>query len=181
MDSRTLAAAMNIPLQRAEKWAPGITSGLAWGQINNRQRICAFLAQAGHETQGLVYVKEFGNDKYLSKYDTGTLAKRLGNTPEADGDGQLYCGRGLFQITGAFNYEQCSIALFGDSRLLRKPDLLEEPEWAVKSAVWYWNTRKLNALADAQLFTKITIAINGGINGLEDREIRFKQALRVIQ
>ena len=172
---------MDIPLARAAKWAPGVTSGMAWGEIDNRLRICSFLAQIGHETQSLVYVKELGNDKYLSKYDTGTLAKRLGNTPDADGDGQFYCGRGLFQITGRYNYQQCSIALFGDDRLLRKPDLLEQPEWAVKSAVWYWNTRKLNALADANLFTKITIAINGGINGLEDREIRYSRALKVIK
>lgn len=181
MDSKTLAAAMGIPLARADKWAPAITSGMAWGEINKRFRICSFLAQIGHESEGLIYVAELGNDKYLSKYDTGKLAAQLGNTPAADGDGQLYKGRGLIQVTGRANYASCSKALFGDDRLLRKPDLLEQPEWAVKSAVWYWDSRKLNDLADAEQFERITIRINGGLNGFEDRQIRYRRALSVIQ
>lgn len=181
MESKTLAAAMGIPQARADKWAPAITSGMEWGQINNRLRICSFLAQIGHESEGLVYSAELGGDKYLSKYDTGTLAKRLGNTAAADGDGQLYKGRGLIQVTGRANYASCSKALFGDERLLRKPDLLEQPEWAVKSAVWFWNSRKLNELADAGDFERITLKVNGGLNGFEDRQIRYRRALSVIQ
>lgn len=62
--------------------------------IVTRLRMAAFLAQIGHESGQLLYVRELGNDQYLSKYDTGRLAKRLGNTPEADGDGQKYRSRG---------------------------------------------------------------------------------------
>lgn len=181
MDAKTLAKAMNIPLARAEKWAGPLTAAMDEGQINNRRRVCAFLAQVGHESGSLQYVRELGGDQYLSKYDTGDLAKRLGNTPQADGDGQLYRGRGLIQVTGRDNYRTCSKALFGDDRLLRQPELLEQPEWAAKSAVWFWNTRNLNALADADRFTDLTRKINGGTNGLADRKERYNLALSVVR
>ena len=80
-------------------------------QIVGSLRMAAFIAQIGHESGQFRYVRELGNDQYLSKYDTGSLAKRLGNTPEADGDGQKYRGRGLIQITGRANYMTCGEAL----------------------------------------------------------------------
>ncbi len=55
--------------------------------INTPQRIAAFIAQVMHESAEFRYVRELGSDAYLAKYDTGRLAKKLGNTPEADGDG----------------------------------------------------------------------------------------------
>lgn len=137
--------------------------------INTPKRIAAFLAQVGHESGQLQYVRELGNNQYLSKYDTGTLALRLGNTPEADGDGQKYRGRGLIQITGRSNYRQCSLGLFGDERLLSLPELLEQPQWAAESAAWFWEQNGLNELADRDQFNTITRRINGGLNGLQDR------------
>lgn len=137
--------------------------------INTPKRIAAFLAQVGHESGQLQYVRELGNNQYLSKYDTGTLALRLGNTPEADGDGQKYRGRGLIQITGRSNYRQCSLGLFGDERLLSLPELLEQPQWAAESAAWFWQQNGLNELADRDQFNTITRRINGGLNGLQDR------------
>lgn len=137
--------------------------------INTPTRIAAFLAQVGHESGQLQYVRELGNNQYLSKYDTGTLALRLGNTPEADGDGQKYRGRGLIQITGRSNYRQCSLGLFGDERLLSLPELLEQPQWAAESAAWFWEQNGLNELADRDQFNTITRRINGGLNGLQDR------------
>jgi putative chitinase len=134
-------------------------------QINTRLRMAAFNAQVGHESGQFRYVKKLGGDQYLSKYDTGPLEKRLGNTPEADGDGQKYRGRGLIQITGYDNYQACSKALFDDDRLLRTPELLEQAEWACKSAAWFWNSRNLNVPADARDFELITRRINGGLNG----------------
>jgi Predicted chitinase len=125
-------------------------------------------------------VKELGGDQYLSKYDTGTLAKRLGNTPEADGDGQKYRGRGLIQITGRDNYLACSKALFGDNRLLSTPELLEQAEWACKSAAWFWNSKNLNPLADAGDFVGLTRRINGGTNGLAERQEFYGRALKVL-
>lgn len=149
-------------------------------QINTKLRVAAFIAQVGHESGQFRYVRELGGDQYLSKYDTGTLAKRLGNTPEADGDGQKYRGRGLIQITGHDNYLACSKALFGDDRLLLTPELLEQAEWAAKSAAWFWNSRDLNKLADAGDFNGITRRINGGLNGLEDRLHLWNKARSVL-
>lgn len=138
-------------------------------KIDTPKRQAAFLAQIGHESGQLQYVRELGGDQYLSRYDTGSLAAKLGNTPEADGDGQRYRGRGLIQITGHNNYLRCSLALFGDERLLRTPELLEQPQWAAESAAWFWSVNGLNALADQEQFNTITRRINGGLNGLEDR------------
>lgn len=171
-----LASVMNIPLARAQKWADALTAAMAGGQINTRLRIAAFLAQIGHESGSLVYVKELGGPTYFAKYDG---RKDLGNTQP--GDGARFAGRGLIQVTGRANYGKASQALFGDDRLLRNPELLEQPEGAAKSAVWYWSTRNLNALADADRFTDITRAINGGTNGLEDRKARYRYALSVLK
>ncbi|BCQ60777.1 hypothetical protein PBOI14_25270 [Pseudomonas sp. Boi14] len=110
---------------KAGVFVPALNAAMSKFGIVTRLRMAAFIAQIGHESGQLLYVRELGGDQYLSKYDTGTLAKRLGNTPEADGDGQKYRGRGLIQITGRANYEACSEALFSDARLLNTPELLE--------------------------------------------------------
>ncbi|NVZ18194.1 glycoside hydrolase family 19 protein [Pseudomonas costantinii] len=154
---------------RAGTFLTSLNAAITRYGINSPKRFAAFLAQIGHESGQLRYVRELGSDQYLSKYDTGPLAGRLGNTPEADGDGQKYRGRGLIQITGRRNYLACSQALFGDDRLLQHPELLEQPQWACESAAWFWQSNGLNELADKDQFTTITRRINGGINGLEDR------------
>lgn len=146
-----------------------LNNAMTHRSINTPKRIAAFLAQVGHESGQLHYVRELGNDQYLSKYDTGALALHLGNTPESDGDGQKYRGRGLIQITGRNNYRECSLGLFGDERLLSLPELLEQPQWAAESAAWFWERNGLNELADRDQFNSITRRINGGLNGLEDR------------
>ncbi|MFG0682857.1 glycoside hydrolase family 19 protein [Pseudomonas sp. xss_4] len=162
---------------KAGVFVPGLNATMGKFAIITRLRMAAFLAQIGHESGQLQYVRELGNDKYLSKYDTGRLAQRLGNTPAADGDGQLYRGRGLIQVTGRFNYE----ALFGDSRLLNTPELLEHPVYASMSAGWFWQKEGLNSLADKCDILAITKRINGGTNGLEDRKTIYKRALEVLQ
>jgi putative chitinase len=176
MDAPELAQVMNIPLARAQKWADALTAAMAGGQINTRLRIAAFLAQIGHESGSLVYTKELGGPSYFAKYDG---RKDLGNTEP--GDGAKFCGRGLIQVTGRDNYAKVSASLFGDYRLLRTPELLEQPEWAAKSAVWYWSTRNLNLLADGTQFTDITKKINGGLNGIDDRKARYVLALSVLK
>jgi len=164
----------------AGSFLPALNMAMSRFEIGQPKRIAAFLAQVGHESGELRYVRELGSDEYLSKYDTGALAARLGNTPEADGDGQKYRGRGLIQITGRRNYLSCSQALFGDDRLLREPTLLEQPQRAAESAAWFWQRNGLNELADKDQFTAITRRINGGLNGLEDRLRLWARAKAVL-
>ncbi|NNA76609.1 glycoside hydrolase family 19 protein [Pseudomonas lactis] len=166
--------------RQAGVFASALTLAMDRYQINTKLRMAAFIAQVGHESGQFRYVRELGGDQYLSKYDTGALAKRLGNTPEPDGDGQKYRGRGLIQITGRDNYLACSKALFGDDRLLRTPELLEQAEWAAKSAAWFWSTKGLNTLADQGDFVKITRRINGGLTGQDDRQALYDKALKVL-
>lgn len=166
---------------KAGVFVPGLNATMGKYAIITRLRMAAFIAQIGHESGQLRYVRELGNNAYLAKYDTGRLAQRLGNTPEADGDGQLYRGRGLIQVTGRANYEACSEALFGDSRLLNTPELLEQPVYAAMSAGWFWQRAGLNTLADKGDFLTITKRINGGTNGLDERKALYQRALEVLQ
>ena len=164
--------------QVAGVFVPVLNTAMNHYQIVGLKRVAAFIAQIGHESGQLKYVRELGNDRYLSKYDTGSLAKRLGNTPEADGDGQKYRGRGLIQITGRANYAECGEALGLD--LINCPELLEKPQHACMSAAWFWASRGLNTLADAGKFETITRRINGGQNGAADRRALHARALEVL-
>ena len=164
--------------KQAGVFASALSLAMDKYQINTRLRMAAFVAQVGHESGQFRYVRELGGDQYLSKYDTGTLAARLGNTPEADGDGQKYRGRGLIQITGRANYAECGEALGLD--LINHPELLEQPQHACMSAAWFWASRGLSTLADAGSFSKITSRINGGQNGAADRQALHARALEVL-
>jgi len=141
--------------------------------LNTRLRIAHFMAQIEHESGGFKYLRELGSDKYLDKYDIGKLAERLGNTTEDDNDGQKYCGRGYIQITGRYNY----LKLSKDTKIdfLNKPELLEQEANAMISALWFWNLKGLNKLADKNDIIGITKKINGGLNGIEHRKELLKK------
>lgn len=142
-------------------------------EIETVDRIAAFIAQIAHESCELLYVREIASgEAYEGRRD-------LGNTQR--GDGRRFRGRGLLQITGRANYRDCSTDLFGSANvLLAEPELLEEPELACRSAAWFWDRKKLNALADAGKFELITRRINGGLNGYENRLKYYRRALRVL-
>ncbi|WP_050463290.1 glycoside hydrolase family 19 protein [Herbaspirillum autotrophicum] len=161
--------------KRALLFLDPLNAAMAEFSINTPARQAMFLAQVGHESGQLNFLKELASG---AAYDTGKLAARLGNTPEADGDGQRYKGRGLIQITGTRNYLLCLMAL--DIDALSHPEILETPEFACRSAAWFWWNNGLNELADKGDFLTITKRINGGTNGLADREALLGRAKKVL-
>lgn len=159
---------------KAGVFVPVLNTALQRYQIVGRLRLAAFIAQIGHESGQLRYVREiWGPTPTQVKYEGRS---DLGNN--APGDGFKYRGRGLIQITGRANYKDCGEALSVD--LLDRPDLLEQPQYACLSAAWFWAGRGLNTLADAGEFDKITRRINGGQNGAAERQVLYAQALKVL-
>ena len=157
---------------RADKFYQPLTQAMEEYGINTPGRKAAFVAQLAHESGSLRYVREIASgEAYEGRKD-------LGNTQP--GDGKRFRGRGLIQITGRANYKECSLALFGDDRLLKNPELLESPVHACRSACWFWHSRGLNALADTGQFRTITRRINGGYNGLADRIAYYENAKAVL-
>lgn len=100
---------------------------------------------------------------------------RMGNGPVESGEGWLYRGRGLKQLTGKDNHKACSAGLGVD--LVANPDLLLEPIYAARSAAWFWATNKCNAFADAGDIEGLTKKINGGLIGIDDRKKRYASAM----
>ena len=137
--------------------------------INTAIRMAHYLAQIAHESSELRYTKEIASGKaYEWRAD-------LGNTHR--GDGVRYKGRGLIQITGRANYQ--AYARYCGFDVVGSPELLERPLGAVRSSMWYWSKHGLNALADADNIKTITRKINGGYNGLADREMYLARAKKV--
>lgn len=138
--------------------------------INTPKRLAMFWAQLAHESGNFKFLKELGNDAYFTKYEG---RKDLGNTQK--GDGLRFKGRGFIQITGRNNYTLLS----KDTRIdyLNNPQWLEREPDALISALWYWNKHKLNTYADKSDLKGATRVINGGYNGLADRESKYNKYL----
>ncbi len=168
-------------------------------QVNTPLRLAHFLAQAGHESGGFRAVNENLNygakgllglfKKYFPTEEKAKLYERkpekianliyggrMGNGPEASGEGFKYRGRGYIQLTGKDNYKAFDATV--PENILESPDLVAT-KYPLLSAAWFWNSRKLNALADQgatdAVVTKITKLVNGGTIGLADRIKHFKE------
>lgn len=193
-----------------EAWANAINAVCpAWG-IDTPKRLAQFLAQAGHEstgftdlTENLNYSAEALAVTWPNRYAVDPKAKtkkpndlalrlqrnpqaianncyanRMGNGNEASGDGWRFRGYGLFQLTGRAN--RTAFARVVGKSLEESEVYLLTHAGAVASACWYWSTRNLGPLADAGKIVTITQLINGGINGLDDRKIRYAQATAIL-
>lgn len=160
--------------RQAGVFVPVLNTAMVRFQIVGAKRVAAFIAQIGHESGQLKYVKEiWGPTTAQARYEGRA---DLGNTQP--GDGSKYRGRGLIQITGRANYTTCGEALALD--LVNHPELLEKPQHACMSAAWFWASRGLNTLADAGQFDTITRRINGGHNGAAERQALYVRALKVL-
>lgn len=136
-------------------------------EINDAWRASAFLAQWAHETGGWRWMRELGGPSYFKKYDG---RKDLGNTEP--GDGYKYRGRGHLMLTGKHNFKKYGEKL--NLPLLEQPDLAESPAISALIAGQFWDDHKLNELADEGKLKSITMIINGGLNGWEDRKKKYE-------
>jgi putative chitinase len=204
-NARHLAKIM--PRADVGRWFLWIRNAMDFGKIDTPARRAAFLAQIAHESGELKRVEEnlnysakrlrevFGKyfpddhiaDTYAGKPEliaNRVYANRLGNGNEASGDGWKYRGRGLIQLTGRDNYNLCNAVLRPTVDLVGTPDAVTEPGMAAASAVWFWNRKGLSAKADEgtkAAFEWITLRINGGLNGMADREAYWKRAKEVLE
>jgi putative chitinase len=153
-------------LDNSVKFVDLINDTLLQFEINTPLRVQHFLAQVMHESGAFHYLKELASG---AAYEG---RKDLGNIHE--GDGIKFKGRGLIQITGRANYVSIGNDLHED--FIINPELLETPKYATLSAGWFWNKHGLNVLADADDIIHITKRINGGLNGIEDRENYLRKA-----
>ena len=174
MTPEELARATGARIDRAETFLPVIEAAAPDFEITTPVRMAAFLAQVGHESGGLHWLNEiWGPTAVQARYEG---REDLGNTQE--GDGFKYRGRGLIQLTGRANYQRASDALATD--FIGAPELLAEPDYAVRSAMWFWQSHGLNELADVGQFEHITRIINGGLNGEGERLALYEVAMEVL-
>lgn len=202
-----LMTATGANATNAAKYLDLLNAEMEARDINTHERIAGFLSQIGVESGGLSNVVEnlnysatalqslFGPSR-ISNADAQAFGrtaahpanqpeianriyggsfgqKQLGNTQP--GDGWKFRGRGLKQVTGRTNYRACGKDLELD--LETNPDQLLTPENAVRSAGWFWTSKGLNAIADTGDVKAMTLRINGGTNGLAERQKLYDAAM----
>lgn len=178
-----LVAAYRAPAARAAAWVPHLRLAAALADADaDAHRLACFLAQLGHESGRLRFTRElWGPTPAQRRYEPSTkLSRALGNV--RPGDGARYMGRGLIQVTGRANAWHMTLQLrelLGESvpDFVAAPGLMESPLWASLTAAAFWRSRGLNRYADARDFVGQTKRINGGINGLADRQALYSVAL----
>ncbi|ACV50034.1 putative lysis protein [Delftia phage PhiW-14] len=164
-------------------------------QITDKWEVCAFLANIVHESGGLRFFVEslnYSADRLLvvfpkyfktpaeaqaynrqpEKIANRVYASRMGNGDEKSGDGWKYRGRGAIQLTGKTNYTN-----FG---AVNTPDSVATMPKAIESAGWFWNNRGIKSIAKKQDIAAVTRAVNGGLNGLDDRTKVLNLALKTL-
>jgi putative chitinase len=140
-----------------------------FGILDNPRRLCHFLAQAAHESAGFRTLEEFGGATYWSRYEGRA---DLGNTNS--GDGVRYHGRGIFQLTGRANYRSMGGKIRLD--LEDEPHLAAEGSVSLRTACEYWRSRRIDVPADSNDIREVTRRINGGFNGLTERQTYYRRA-----
>ena len=184
-----------------DHWYEALKQLLDDYDINTPLRVAHFIAQCAHESGNFVFVQEnlnykaaslrkifgkyFPTDELAAQYANKPemianriYASRMGNGDEASGDGWLYHGRGLIQLTGKDNYTFFAGSL-GIS-VEEAADYMKTFEGASQSACWFWEQNNLNRFADANDVKGLTRAINGGYIGLEDRQSHTDHALHIM-
>ncbi len=145
---------------RIDLYYEPLVAGMKKHKITTPLRLAHFVAQIAHESASFLYAEEIADGSaYEGRLD-------LGNTQP--GDGRRFKGRGLIQLTGRANYTQYAKESGVDC--VANPEIVARDAFiGVDVACWYWDQRRINALADADDVKAVTKAINGGYNGLDDR------------
>jgi putative chitinase len=190
--------------KKVDEWYDALVDILPKYDITTEARVAGFIAQCAHESGNFMTLEEnlnykeetllkifgryFGPGKRDAKeyarnpekianyvYMDEFRSSKMGNIKE--GDGWRFRGRGLKQLTGRENYTN-----FGKSVNMtaeQAADYVATEKGAIESACWFWNAKKLNAVADTGDVVKMTKIINGGDIGLADRQSRYKKAMEV--
>ena len=184
-----------------QKWLEPLNSAFAKYDISTPVRQAFFVGQCAHESGNFrileenlrysatalmrVWPSRFPNLEVANQFAGNAekiankvYAGRMGNGNQESGEGYAYRGRGLFQLTGKENYDNCGKAIGAD--LINQPQLLVEPHYAAMSAAWFWNKKGLNALADSKDYDTMTKRINGGLIGLDGRKAKIAKALSIL-
>lgn len=179
MDARTLGEVMGWSLSesRYADLLPGYLNAARTANITTVERAAMWAAQLGHESVGLRYMEEIADGSaYNGRADLGNVYP---------GDGPRFKGRGPIQLTGRTNYREFTrwAGEHGHTTFdfEAEPWRLSEPHWGFLAASYYWTVARpdINALADRRDLTTVTRRINGGTNGLADRQARYDRALAI--
>ena len=177
----------------------GVEALQSAGILEMANRLQYFLAQLGHESNGLTHREENLNysasrlmEIWPGRFPTLEIARQYAHDPEKlanfvyggrlgnkdPGDGYRYRGRGYIQLTGRDTYRE--MGKIAGLDLEAHPELAAKPENAVKIACAFWTSRKLNPSCDIGDFTGVTQKINGGTNGLNDRLDWLRKVKQVV-
>lgn len=193
-------AMTGCPAARAALWAEPLSYAMSIFEINTPARAADFLAQVGHESLGLKFTAEIWGPDQVPEQRTyerdfsqdwgGTLVRGdrnfksygLGNLNV--GDGRAFAGHGPVQITGRRNHakarDDLRIWLSDVPDFEANPKDLMLPKWGALAAGNFWRANNLNSCADSGDFVTQTKRINGGTNGLPDRQARRAVARTVL-
>lgn len=184
-----------------QSWYDALIEYLPNYQIDTSQRIAAFLAQCKYESEDFTVVREnlnysadslmkiwhdhFPTMEIATQYANNpemianrAYANRMGNGDEASGDGWRYCGRGLIQLTGKYEYDKFASTI--DMNINDVAAYLETFRGSCQSACFFWDSNKLNDWADEQNIEQITKIVNGGTYGLIERERNYSTILNIL-
>ena len=141
-------------------------------EINTVPRIRHFLSQTAHESGGLRWMEEIASGSaYEGRRD-------LGNT--SPGDGRKYKGAGVIQLTGRHNYQKFA-DFIKDQKVMQGHSYVAQV-YPFTSAGFWWKNNNMNALCDRGGTVKeVTKRVNGGYNGLSDRQRYYDKACQVIK
>ena len=204
--TKDMLAAMIPGNDKVDMWFEAIEDVFPKYEINTVERIAGFIAQCAHESNNFRSLEEnlnYSEDallrvfgRYFGKAPKASASEyarnpemianrvyndefrkyKMGNTQP--GDGWMFRGRGLKQLTGRENYTK-----FGKSVKMSAEQAAEyvaTEKGAIESACWFWNNKKLNAIADTGDIKKLTKVINGGDIGLADRTSRYDSAIEIL-